>query len=176
MRNARVKFVLELGVVAVVGLVGITMPATHAAEEHAHEHGASTHGTAQSGPYAPGLGEIMTLQQMRHAKLWFAGAARNWPLADYELDELKEGFEDAAKLHPVHEGVPVADMIAKLTPGPLEEISAAISKKNFAGFARAFDRLSATCNSCHQAANHGFIRIGRPSAPPFGNQIFAPGR
>src|SRR5690242_6266881 len=29
-------------------------------------------------PYAPGLGEIMTLQQMRHVKLWFAGQAANW--------------------------------------------------------------------------------------------------
>lgn len=171
MRSA-LKLVRGLGVVAIVGLLGATTPAPHAA----NEHGASMHGGAQSGPYAPGLGEIMTLQQMRHAKLWFAGAARNWPLADYEVDELKEGFEDAASLHPVHEGVPVGEMIAKLTPSPLQEISAAISKKDRAGFARAFDRLSATCNSCHQAANHGFIRIGRPTAPPFSNQIFAPGR
>ena len=43
-------------------------------------------------PYTPGLGEIMTLNQMRHIKLWFAGKATNWPLASYELDELEEGF------------------------------------------------------------------------------------
>ena len=169
MRNGPRKFVL--GAVAVLGLLNIT-PTTLAAEGH----GASGHGAAPSEPYVPGLGEIMTLQQMRHAKLWFAGAAHNWPLADYELDELKEGFDDAAKLHRVHEGVPVGEMIAKLTPGPLEEISAAISKKDTAGFARAFDHLSAACNTCHQAANHGFIRIGRPAAPPFGNQIFELGR
>src|SRR5947208_2225088 len=34
-------------------------------------------------PFTPGLGEIMTLQQMRHLKLWFAGQAGNWPLAAY---------------------------------------------------------------------------------------------
>ena len=49
-------------------------------------------------PYQPGLGEIMALQQMRHIKLWFAGHAGNWPLADYEIGELKEGFEDVAGL------------------------------------------------------------------------------
>jgi hypothetical protein len=38
----------------------------------------------------------MTLTQMRHAKLWFAGQAANWPLAAYELDELHEGMQDAA--------------------------------------------------------------------------------
>ena len=45
-------------------------------------------------PYQPGLGEIMALQQMRHIKLWYAGRAGNWPLADYEIGELNEGFED----------------------------------------------------------------------------------
>src|SRR5215471_18604761 len=44
-------------------------------------------------PYTPGLGEIMTFQQMRHVKLWLAGQAGNWPLASYELDELNEGFD-----------------------------------------------------------------------------------
>ena len=29
-------------------------------------------------PYTPGLGEMMTLQQMRHTKLWLAGDAGNW--------------------------------------------------------------------------------------------------
>src|SRR5262249_32601960 len=50
--------------------------------------------------YTPGLGEIMTLTQMRHSKLWFAGEAANWPLASYELDELHEGMDDAATFHP----------------------------------------------------------------------------
>ena len=54
--------------------------------------------------FTPGLGEIMTLTQMRHAKLWFAGQGANWPLARYELDELNEGLEDAATFHPTHGG------------------------------------------------------------------------
>ena len=49
-------------------------------------------------PYQPGLGEIMSLQQMRHIKLWFAGNAANWPLANYEIGELGEGFDDVRKL------------------------------------------------------------------------------
>src|SRR5262249_41193919 len=47
--------------------------------------------TAVAEAYTPGLGELMTLQQMRHAKLWLAGQAGNWELASYELDELDEG-------------------------------------------------------------------------------------
>jgi hypothetical protein len=48
--------------------------------------------------YVPGLGEIMGSTQMRHAKLWFAGKAGNWDLASYELDEIREGMDDAVKI------------------------------------------------------------------------------
>jgi len=130
------------------------------------------HPVAQAEAYAPGLGEVMALQQMRHAKLWLAGLHRNWALADYELDELKEGFEDAARLHPTQDSVPVAEMIAKLTPGPLQLIGKAIKAKSAKEFASSFDSLTATCNTCHQAASHGFIRISRPSGSTFSNQDF----
>jgi copper resistance protein D len=179
-RNSLAETLLGFGIVAIVGLLGITAPAAHvhAAEpgSHNHESDASHHAEPRSGAYVPGLGEIMSLQQMRHAKLWLAGAARNWELADYELGELKEGFEAAASLYPAHEGVPVGEMMAKLTPAPLAAIGDAIQARNESDFRKSFDALTAACNACHQAANHGFIRIGRPRSPPFGNQIFAPAR
>ncbi len=56
-------------------------------------------GTASS-LYIPGLGESMGATQMRHLKLWYAGEAENWALADYELDEIEEGFADIVCYHP----------------------------------------------------------------------------
>ena len=56
--------------------------------------------------YVPGLGDIMSLQQMRHVKLWLAGQAGNWDLAAYEVDELGEGFDDIVKFHPTHKDSP----------------------------------------------------------------------
>ncbi len=135
-----------------------------------HEHSAT-----KDESYVPGLGEIMSLQQTRHAKLWLAGIHGNWALADYELDELREGFDDASKLHPAHGSIPVAALIAKLTPAPLEAIDNAIKGKSGAGFKRSFDSLTAACNACHHAANHGFIQIRRPGGSAFGNQNFNPG-
>jgi hypothetical protein len=129
--------------------------------------------TAQG--YVPGLGEIMSLQQMRHAKLWLAATRRNWPLAAYELDELREGFEDASRQRPTQDGVPVAAMIKSLTPAPLDAVGKAIEAKSPADFAKAFDSLSDACNACHRGAKHGFIRIMRPGASAFGNQDFSPG-
>jgi cytochrome c553 len=130
---------------------------------------------AKTETYVPGLGEIMSLQQMRHAKLWLAASRGNWALANYEMDELREGFEDASRLQPTYEGVPVAALIASLTPAPLDAIGKAIKGKSAADFKRSFDSLTAACNTCHKAANHGFIQIRRPSGSAFSNQKFEPG-
>jgi hypothetical protein len=115
----------------------------------------------------PGLGEIMTLQQLRHIKLWFAGQARNWPLADYEIGELGEGFDDVNKLIG-------GDTVDKAVGGPMKDLQKIVDDKNGAAFAAAFDRLTAGCNSCHHTLDHGFIAIQRPTLLPYSNQNFAP--
>ncbi len=122
--------------------------------------------------YAPGLGEFMTATQLRHAKLWFAGEAKNWKLASYEIDEIKEGLEDAAALHPIHDEIQVADMIKTNTEAPLKALTTSVEAKDSTGFAAAFDKLTAGCNACHAEANHEYIRIQRPTAPPVSNQVF----
>ncbi len=126
--------------------------------------------------YAPGLGELMTLQQMRHTKLWLAGEAGNWPLAAYEIKELGEGFDDIVKFHPTHEESPVApkDAIPRMVAGPVAAISAAVAKKDAGGFEQSYDTLTKACNDCHQATNFGFNVVQRPAMNPYPNQVFAP--
>jgi hypothetical protein len=114
-----------------------------------------------------GLGEIMTLQQLRHIKLWFAGHGGNWPLADYEVGELEEGFDDVNKLLG-------GDTVEKQVGGPIKALEKAVADKSRAEFDTAFDSLSAGCNSCHHALDHGFIVIQRPTLLPYSNQTFAP--
>jgi hypothetical protein len=118
----------------------------------------------------------MSLQQMRHTKLWLAGAAKNWKLADYELDELGEGFDDAVKMHPTHKDSPVApkDAIPKMMNPPIEELRKAIAKQDSAAFTAAYDALTAGCNQCHDATNFGFNRVQRPASNPYPNQVFEP--
>lgn len=130
----------------------------------------------QAPPFTPGLGEIMTMTQMRHSKLWFAGQAGNWPLAAYELDELKEGFDDAATYHPTHKDapLPISELIPKMTTTPLGELGKAVTAKDTEGFVKAFDDLTSACNGCHQATNFGFNVVGRPTENPYTNQIFQP--
>jgi hypothetical protein len=127
-------------------------------------------------PYEPGLGEFMTATQLRHAKLWFAGKNNNWALAAYEIDEIKEGLEDAATLHSTFDGVPVAEMIKTIIGPRIERLEKAIEAKDSSQFVAAFDELTEGCNGCHAAAGKPFIRIQRPSEPPLSNQDFAPAK
>ena len=126
--------------------------------------------------YQPGLGEFMTATQLRHAKLWFAGKNNNWALAAYEIDEIKEGLEDAAKYHASNDGVPVAELIKAIIDPRLEQLEKAIEGKSSTQFAAAFDELTNGCNSCHAKAGKPFIRIQRPTTPPVSNQNFAPAK
>lgn len=129
--------------------------------------------------FAPGLGEIMSSQQMRHLKLWYAGLAGNWALAAYELDELEEGFDDAVRLHPTHPGVPrpLRELVPEFTAGPLRSLRQAVEGRRPEDFAAAFDALSQGCNGCHAAASFAFNVIARPTSNPYSNQRFeAPDR
>ena len=127
-------------------------------------------------PYTPGLGEIMTLQQMRHLKLWFAGQAQNWPLADYELDELKEGYEDIVKYYPTKDDAPTGVMASAVIEKEVADLNKAIDSKDRKQFTAAFDKLTASCNACHQSSKKPFIVVQRPAANPYANQSFAPPR
>ena len=119
--------------------------------------------------YVPRLGDIMGATQLRHLKLWYAGKEKNWNLAQYELGQIKETFQDAMSYYP---GLPAADMTTMTKPA--SELGSAILAKDGAGFVRAFRELTAACNACHQAQGYGAIVIKLPTASPFSNQSFAP--
>jgi hypothetical protein len=95
--------------------VALALPATQA------QHDMS--GTTAKGAYSPRIGHLMILQQIRHSKLWFAAAAGNWELADHELEELQEGFEDVAALFPKLQEVDVAPVIAALNAGEIAALT-----------------------------------------------------
>ena len=113
------------------------------------------------------IGDIMASQQERHLKLWFAGRAGNWPLADYEIGKLKDGFDDIDKLMG-------GETVGKAVGAPIAALEKAIESKDKDSFTRAFDQLTAGCNSCHHTLDHAFIVIQRPTVLPYSNQSFAP--
>jgi hypothetical protein len=135
---------------------------------------ACARGVPPTADYTPGLGEIMTLTQMRHVKLWLAGKAGNWPLAAYELDELEEGFADAARLHPTHKSAPrpLTELIPEFMHAPLERLHTAVARHDPAAFTTAFDAFTEGCNACHRVTGFSFNVVTRPTSNPYSNQNF----
>jgi hypothetical protein len=163
----------QITVAAAAVAAAIAGTAAHGQQTQMHDGG--EHAAAKEG-HSSGLGEIMSLQQMRHSKLWFAGNARNWDLAGYESDELKEGFEEVAKLFPTVNDVSVAPVFNGINDKELSDLGKAIAAHDFGKFLRGFDRLTAACNACHQTTKYPFIVIQRPTSLPYTNQSFAPSR
>ena len=162
----------RLGIALVVGfLAASTLPASSQPASAPPEHSPKED---RPSSYLPGLGEFMGRIQVDHAKLWLAGEARNWELAGYELGELKEVFSDVQDLVPRYHNIPIGDMIDAIITGTITELEDAIAARDFSKFSASFDGLTAACNSCHQAANRGFIVIRRPVQSNFSNQDFSP--
>jgi hypothetical protein len=126
--------------------------------------------------FKPGLGEIMGVIQQHHAKLYYAGTKANWPLAEYELDEIQENLAEAMQLYPKFKQVrvPLTELIPTMMKASLAQVRATIELKNAKSFVPGFEALSVSCSNCHEAANNPFIKIQPPSQGMFSDQNFAP--
>jgi len=110
--------------------------------------------------------------QPRHIKLGLAGNAQNWAYAAYELGELRETFDDVAKLVPKHGNLAVPEAIAATVNPPMASLDASIKAKDETAFTTAYAALTASCNVCHQSADHPMIVIQVPTGSPFPDQDF----
>src|SRR5262245_13461888 len=112
--------------------------------------------------------------QVSHFKLWLAGNLRNWPLAEYQLSQMRATLHDCRILFP---DVVVADTSA--ISRAAEEFRDAIRTKDGVKFDAAFQKFTAECNNCHKAAGVGFVKIRVPATSPImtsplSNESFAP--
>lgn len=123
----------------------------------------------QPGSYLAPLPEIMGKIQLRHMKLWEAIKHRNWELLDYELGQTKDSFANAVILY---RNIPVEFIAA--AGKPLNDMQKAATAKDSSQLERGYAELTAACNTCHKAAEVGFIVIKAPASSPFSDQDFSP--
>ncbi len=131
---------------------------------------------AAEGPDAgrPLLGDLMLLTQFRQDKLWYAERADNWPLAAYELGQLKRTLERVTTLYPQAAEIAQDALIREKTDPAIADLQHAIAVKDKAGFEVAYGRVVDACNHCHEQAKVGFITVRVPTRSPFANQLFEP--
>jgi hypothetical protein len=124
----------------------------------------------------PETAVLMAQVQIHHAKLYYAGHARNWELAAYSLHEINEALQAVQTFNDQFEDfpTPLSEVVPPIVGPPLGEIHGAIRARDGARFDAAFKSLTSACNDCHAMLEHGFVRIREPAAVEFTNQSFAP--
>jgi hypothetical protein len=118
--------------------------------------------------YVPPLNLIMVAMQLSHFKLWYAAAEKNWELANYELGQIRSGIDRARQLYP-NSG---QSNMTMMTP-TADEMDNAIKAKDSRKFSESFSKLTASCNTCHEATGFGFIKIRDPRLSPIETSPFS---
>lgn len=120
----------------------------------------------------PELGQQMLELQIRHARLWQAGAARNWLLTQFQLAELRESIAGVIESNGDHAALQperLAEVMPAMMNPALSAMQSAVDAQDGARFDAAFDGVSAACTACHAASDHGFLVIQRPRTPVLDN-------
>jgi cytochrome c553 len=138
----------------------LPVPAQEQKPENSQEH-------AQE-PYVPRFNTLMMVTQLGHFKLWYAGAVQNWPLANYELAQIRANIADAKRLYPNK-----SESNMSMMTEPADDLDDAIKAKDSAKFVKVFSKLTAACNSCHEATGFGFIKIRDPRLSPIETSPFS---
>ena len=115
------------------------------------------------------LNDLMVATQLRHFKIWYAGLVQNWPLAHYELGQIRQAIADAKRVY-ANKGDSKSDMGAMSEP--TDELDQAIKAKDSDKFHAAYVKLTAACNACHEATGFGFIKIREPRLSPMETSPF----
>jgi cytochrome c553 len=113
----------------------------------------------------PSNSHIMMDVQWHWTNLWFAGQAKNWPLAQYYFNEARGHIQWFVKKSPTlrsagpdREEVNIEGIFDGIDTSSLMDVKNAIAQKNSAQFASTYKIMLESCYSCHKSAGRPYIR------------------
>ena len=109
----------------------------------------------------PGFARLMPEIGVRMWKAYHAGRAQNWPLATWQLREMRKLFRLGIVTRPKYEANVDAWLDDDLAP-----LFAACEAADLAAFERAFDEAVESANDYHRRWNKGFLVWKVPQTPP----------
>ena len=125
--------------------------------------------------FKPAMDDLMTmLVQPRHIKLHFAGLAKNWTLAAFQLNELRASLARIGRTIPTYRNIGVDTAVATIFADKIKAVDAAIKASDLAQFTAAYGEMTAACNACHAAMEHPFLVMKVPDALNYPDQEFRP--
>jgi hypothetical protein len=125
--------------------------------------------------FKPAMDDLMTmLVQPRHMKLYYAGQAKNWQLAAFQINELRGALARIGRTIPNYRNINVDTAVASIFADKLKAVDAAVKAADLAQFNAAYGEMTAACNDCHKGMEHAFLVIKVPDSGNFPDQEFRP--
>lgn len=123
--------------------------AEHGDEEEEHEHG---HGDAE-------LARHMSMLQRWTHKTALSVQARNQRLAEFYLHETEEAVETIQTEAPTYEGYDIKQLSEQHLSPSLDSLDAAVDAADWPVADQRLQTVARSCNQCHTATDHGFVKI-----------------
>jgi hypothetical protein len=119
----------------------------------------------------PSQSHAMTDVGFQFANLWFAGQKKNWPLADFYLNEARQHIQWTIRIRPIRkdaDGNPVnlKGLFAGIDNSAIADLRDAITKKDSAQFVVGYKETLAGCYGCHKASGKPYLKPQIPKVPP----------
>src|SRR3954470_18542512 len=129
--------------------------------DHVIDTGKGEFALSELGHLMPGMAEIMPLVGGRIWKCYYAGQARNKPLARFQLSEAVNLMEKGAFLRPKY-----AEDMDKFISGIVATVRKCIESEDWDGFEAAFAPMIEEANAYHEQYDKGYLRWKMPDEPP----------
>jgi hypothetical protein len=102
--------------------------------------------------------------------LWFAGKAKNWPLADFYWKETVSHMKWAVRIIPVRKDnagkeVKLDDILQSIENSPYMQMGEVLKQQDADKFETTYKYLLEACYSCHKASDKPYLRPQIPDRP-----------
>ena len=117
----------------------------------------------------PPLAALMGQLQVYLHKLDLSVQGNNTELAAFYQHELEEVTEEIVDDVPEYDGFAISELTSQMLVPRIESLERALASGG--DLRKEMQLLISTCNACHAATDHGFIKITSATSNPF-NQDF----
>ncbi|HEX5105643.1 MAG TPA: hypothetical protein VFV87_17610 [Pirellulaceae bacterium] len=118
----------------------------------------------------PDQSHAMSDVDYHFSNLWYAGKARNWPLADFYWKESLAHMKWAVRIIPVRKDnagkeVKLEDILKSIENSPYMQMGEVIKRQDAEKFEPTYKYIVEGCYSCHKASDKPYLRPHIPERP-----------
>jgi cytochrome c553 len=116
-------------------------------------------------------GQSLAMMQVAYNfnMLWFAGRAKNWPLAQFYYGDARGRLRLALRIQPVRRissgDLALQPLLDGLEKGAWAKLGEALAAKDGRQFEAAYRAALVACEGCHAAAEKPYLRLKVPRVP-----------